>query len=500
MSNFNWSDPSRNFVQSDRSIWSSIFLATQYNEEPLKNPDQQPLTEMNPSSLSVFLLTLFLVSHTCLSSSSSQTTSELFEVWCKQYGKSYSSAQEKLYRLSVFEGNLAFVTQHNDLGNSSYTLSLNEFSDLTHHEFKSSRLGFSPTFLSLKRKSDRKPSVVLDLPSSLDWRKKGAVTNVKDQGSCGACWAFSATGAIEGINKIVTGSLISLSEQELVDCDRVYPNNGCNGGLMNDAFRFVIDNNGIDTEEDYPYKGWDDTCIKKKLKRNAVTIDDYTDVPSNDEEQLLQAVASQPVSVGISGSDMAFQLYSKGIFNGPCSTSLDHAVLIVGYGSENGVDYWIVKNSWGTHWGMNGYMHMLRDHSNLKGVCGINTLASYPIKTGENPPLPPPSPPPGPTRCDIFTHCAAGETCCCAKRVVGICFSWRCCELDSAVCCKDQRHCCPRDYPICDTERTLCLQSNEQLSTQSHATGNLTSKALESRGSLRKSSRGWGSMIRGWIL
>lgn len=107
---------------------------------------------------------------------------------------------------------------------------------------------------------------------------------------------------------------------------------------------------------------------------------------------------------------------------------------------------------------MNGYMHMLRDHSNPKGICGINTLASYPIKTGENPPLPPPSPPPGPTRCDIFTHCAAGETCCCAKRVVGICFSWRCCELDSAVCCKDQRHCCPRDYPICDTERTLCLQ------------------------------------------
>ncbi|KAL6295639.1 hypothetical protein ACE6H2_003781 [Prunus campanulata] len=350
---------------------------------------------MNPSSVSVFLLTLFFVSHTCLSSSSSQTTSELFEVWCKQYGKSYSSAQEKLYRLSVFEGNLAFVTQHNDLANSSYTLSLNDFSDLTHHEFKSSRLGFSPTFLSLKRKSDRKPSV---------------------------------------------------------------------------------------------------------LKRNAVTIDDYTDVPSNDEEQLLQAVASQPVSVGISGSDMAFQLYSKGIFNGPCSTSLDHAVLIVGYGSENGVDYWIVKNSWGTHWGMNGYMHMLRDHSNPKGVCGINTLASYPIKTGENPPLPPPSPPPGPTRCDIFTHCAAGETCCCAKRVVGICFSWRCCELDSAVCCKDQRHCCPRDYPICDTERMLCLQSNEQLSTQSHATGNLTSKALESRGSLRKSSSGWGSMIRGWIL
>ncbi|KAJ0087375.1 hypothetical protein Patl1_09221 [Pistacia atlantica] len=195
-----------------------------------------------------------------------------------------------------------------------------------------------------------------------------------------------------------------------------------------------------------------------QLKRHVVTIDGYKDVPPNNEKQLLQAVAAQPVSVGICGSERAFQFYSKGVFTGPCSTSLDHAVLIVGYGSKSGVDYWIVKNSW----------------------------ASYPTKTSPNPP-PPPSP--GPTVCDLFTYCSQGETCCCTLRLLGICFKWKCCDLDSAVCCKDHILCCPSDYPVCDTERKQCYKR----------AGNVTRTALETRDSSRKFG-GWNTFMDAWFL
>ncbi|KAK2392579.1 low-temperature-induced cysteine proteinase [Trifolium repens] len=397
---------------------------------------------MNCFTFMLQLFSLFLLLSLSFLVSASDT-SKLFQDWCKQHGKTYPSQEQKRYRFKVFEDNYAFITQHNQMENSSYTLSLNAFADLTHHEFKTTRLGLPPSSL-LKFKFERfqnhqsdDDNVVLQVPSEIDWRNSGAVTSVKDQGSCGACWSFSATGAIEGINKIMTGSLVSLSEQELVDCDTTY-NSGCDGGLMDYAYQFIIDNKGIDTEEDYPYQARQVLCKKDKLKRRVVTIDGYTDVPPNNEKKLLKAVAVQPVSVGICGSARAFQLYSKGIFTGPCSTSLDHAVLIVGYGSENGVDYWIVKNSWGKYWGMNGYIHMLRNTDNSAGLCGINMLASYPTKSSPNPPVPPP---PGPVRCNLFTRCSRGETCCCATKFLGICFSWKCC-----------------DYPVCDTRKGQCLK------------------------------------------
>lgn len=150
----------------------------------------------------------------------------------------------------------------------------------------------------------------------------------------------------------------------------------------------------------------------------------------------------------------------QGIFDGPCPTSLDHAVLIVGYGSEGGKDYWIVKNSWGERWGMKGYMHMHRNTGSSSGICGINMMASFPTKTSPNPP---PSPGPGPTKCSVFTSCPEGSTCCCSWRALGFCLSWSCCELDNAVCCSDNRSCCPHDYPICDTARGRCLKVNTRV-------------------------------------
>ncbi|XP_072952235.1 low-temperature-induced cysteine proteinase [Typha angustifolia] len=398
-----------------------------------------------------FSLLFLVLSLTPLSSS----YSDLFESWCREHGKRYASEEEKVARFRAFEDNAAFVAEHNAAVNSSYTLSLNAFADLTHHEFRATRLGLAPGIAAPSGDRMVFSGFNGEVPESVDWRKKGAVTKVKDQGSCGACWSFSATGAIEGINKIVSGSLVSLSEQELVDCDRTY-NSGCSGGLMDYAYKWVIQNHGIDSEDDYPYKTGERTCLKNKVNRRVVTIDGYTDVPANNEDLLLQAVAKQPVSVGICGSESSFQLYSKGIFTGPCSTSLDHAVLIVGYGSENGVDYWILKNSWGTSWGMDGYMHMLRNSGSSAGVCGINMLPSYPTKTSPNPP---PSPGPGPTKCSVLTYCAEGYTCCCTWRVLGFCLSWSCCGLDNAVCCKDHRYCCPQDYPICDSDRKQCYRS-----------------------------------------
>ncbi|KAJ3687131.1 hypothetical protein LUZ61_016295 [Rhynchospora tenuis] len=402
---------------------------------------------------------LFLLSLLSLLSPLSFSYSDHFESWCKQYGKTYATEEEKLARFRVFEQNAAYVEAHNSAADSSYTLALNAFADLTPHEFRSTRTGLT----GLKTVGSLSNGRVFTgfgagfrVPDSVDWRKQGAVTKVKDQGSCGACWSFSATGAMEGINQIVTGTLISLSEQELIDCDKSY-NMGCNGGLMDYAYKWVIKNKGIDSEDDYPYKAADGNCLSNKVNRRVVTIDGYTDILPNREDLVLQAVATQPVSVGICGSDYAFQLYSSGIFTGPCSTSLDHAVLIVGYGSQNGQDYWIIKNSWGTSWGMNGYMYMARNGSSSKGVCGINMMASYPTKTSPNPP---PSPGPGPTKCSILTYCPAGSTCCCTWRVLGLCLSWSCCGLESAVCCKDTRYCCPQDYPVCDTTRKQCLKGS----------------------------------------
>ncbi|QHN88521.1 Cysteine proteinase RD21a [Arachis hypogaea] len=393
----------------------------------------------------------------------------MYEEWLVKHGKKSSNgllSGESKNRFEIFKDNLRFIDEQNSLPNRTFQLGLNRFADLTNEEYRAKYLGtrMDPNrrMMKAKTRSNRyAPRVGDKLPESVDWRKEGAVVAVKDQGGCGSCWAFSTIAAVEGINKIVTGDLISLSEQELVDCDTSY-NEGCSGGLMDYAFEFIINNGGIDSEADYPYTGFDGTCDQNRKNAKVVNIDDYEDVPAYDELALKKAVANQPVAVAIEGGGREFQLYVSGVFTGRCGTALDHGVAAVGYGTEGGHEYWIVRNSWGASWGEDGYIRMERNLGNSRaGKCGIAIEPSYPIKNGPNPPNPGPSPPSPvkpPSVCDNYFSCQSGNTCCCLFQFGNACFDWGCCPLEGATCCDDHYSCCPADYPVCDTFRGLCLK------------------------------------------
>ncbi|KFK30309.1 hypothetical protein AALP_AA7G245200 [Arabis alpina] len=315
--------------------------------------------------------------------------------WSVEHGKTNNNnngiINEHDKRFNIFKDNLRFIDLHNeDNKNATYKLGLTKFTDLTNDEYRSLYLGArtEPARSVAKGKNvNRKYSAAVNdvvVPESVDWRKKGAVNPIKDQGSCGSCWAFSTAAAVEGINKIVTGELISLSEQELVDCDISY-NQGCNGGLMDYAFQYIMKHGGLKTEQDYPYRGSNGKCNSFLKNSKVVSIDGYEDVPTNDETALKKAVSYQPVSVAIEAGGRVFQHYQSGIFTGQCGINMDHAVVAVGYGSENGVDYWIVRNSWGPSWGEDGYIRMERNLVARSGKCGIAIEASYPVKYSPNP-------------------------------------------------------------------------------------------------------------------
>ncbi|CAA0834911.1 Xylem cysteine proteinase 2 [Striga hermonthica] len=304
----------------------------------------------------------------------------LFESWIDKHEKKYKSIEEKLHRFEIFKNNLKRIHERNKIV-TNYWLGLNEFADLSHEEFKKTYLGLKVDRLPNRDDSTRefKYRDFENVPKSVDWREKGAVTRVKNQGTCGSCWAFSTVAAVEGINQIVTGNLTELSEQELIDCDTTY-NNGCNGGLMDYAFAYIVEKGGLHMEEDYPYAMEEGTCGVDRGEPDVVTIDGYNDVPANDEQSLLKALANQPLSVAIDASGEDFQFYKGGVFDGSCGTELDHGVAAVGYGTIEGSDYIVVKNSWGPTWGEKGYIRMKRDTGKSEGKCGINKMASYPTK------------------------------------------------------------------------------------------------------------------------
>ncbi|KAG4149524.1 hypothetical protein ERO13_D05G339066v2, partial [Gossypium hirsutum] len=299
------------------------------------------------------------------------------EQWIVDYSRKYESNLEKEKRLNIFKDNLKYIESFNNDKNKSFKLSLNKFADMTHDEFIVAHTGYKMGDNStMSQSTSFMYESFSDVPTSIDWRKKGAVTPIKSQGNCGCCWAFSAVAAVEGIIQIKTGKLISLSEQQLLDCSTNGGNQGCSGGWMMNAFEYITQNQGITTEESYPYQQMQETCDTQINKVS--TINGYQMVPQNDEEALLKAVTNQPVSVALDGYGQSFQFYKGGVFTGDCSNDLTHAVTIVGYGtSEEGLNYWLIKNSWGETWGENGYMRIQRDVNTPGGLCGIAMKASY---------------------------------------------------------------------------------------------------------------------------
>jgi hypothetical protein len=317
----------------------------------------------------------------------------LFKLWLKEHQVHIDNFET---RLAIFTHNFLSVKTHNE-GDHTFTKAINAFGHLTPEEFSENHLGYNKAAGYRKRsgivgnllstvKTAFSRRSLKDLPDSVDWVSKGAVTPiVKNQKLCGSCWAFSASGAISGAYFIKTGKLISFSEQELVSCDD--GSFGCQGGLMDQAFQWVEDHKGMCSEEDYPYTsggGVVDTCRKcDVVPGSAVTS--FVDVPVDSEEALMTAVAQQPVSIAVEADQSIWQFYKSGVMTSACGKNLDHGILAVGYGtSSDGIDFWKVKNSWGPEWGEDGYIRIQRGKVgpfpwSKGGQCGILRQASYPV-------------------------------------------------------------------------------------------------------------------------
>eukprot|EP00892_Ulva_mutabilis_P003870 jgi/Ulvmu1/1855/UM012_0011.1 len=384
-----------------------------------------------------------------------------FNHWLSLYPRVYAADGSGVpaERLDAFKSNAEFVHAHNRQYPST-VLHLNEFADMSFEEFKSTRLGLDTSLKSESSSSVRLDGfrhAVVTAPDSVDWTTSGAVTPIKNQGQCGSCWAFSTTGSIEGINYLKTGELVSLSEEELVDCD-ANGDHGCSGGLMDNAFTYVVQNGGIDTEKDYSYWGsaFSFCNRRKEADRHVVTISGYEDVPKNDEGALAQAVAAQPVSVAICANH-ALQLYHSGVFDGDCCDQINHGVLAVGYGTDdNGSDYWKVKNSWGSAWGESGFFRLQKGRGG-GGQCAVASYASYPVKDDN-------SNPHVSTICDpqLFSwwECPYGTKCNCDFNLFGLlCLTYDCEPKDAVACDSDGTY-CPTEAPECDMAAERCTSAD----------------------------------------
>ncbi|EKX39047.1 hypothetical protein GUITHDRAFT_154556 [Guillardia theta CCMP2712] len=347
------------------------------------------------------ILLLAAIAATCAipTSPASKTSSVDDEIhlafisWKNKFEKVYDGA-EHLARFAVFKANMEIIRAHNalyELGEETFSMAANQFADMTAEEFKRTVLGYKPE-LKGKRllqglnsgKNCTHRSNNSTRPKAIDWRTKSAVTPVKNQGQCGSCWSFSTTGAVEGAWVVAGHPLISLSEEELVQCD-TKSDQGCNGGLMDNAYAWIIQNGGIAAEDVYPYisgNGTTGVCHVAFLSKKVASISDWCDLKPEDESDLELALVQQPVAVAIEADQSSFQFYNGGVLPAKkCGTKLDHGVLAVGYGydKKHKMHYWIVKNSWGAEWGDEGYIRLEKMPKKTKhSACGIAKAASYP--------------------------------------------------------------------------------------------------------------------------
>ncbi|XP_053471619.1 pro-cathepsin H [Ictalurus furcatus] len=325
--------------------------------------------------MKILIVTVALLHCVCATPLLTEEDEYVFKTWMSEHNKQYG-LEEYYQRLQIFTENKKKIDTHN-AGNHKFRMGLNQFSDMTFAEFKKFYLLKEPQECNAT-KGNHVRGVGL-YPDSIDWRKKGNyVTEVKNQGACGSCWTFSTTGCLESVTAIATGKLPLLAEQQLVDCAGAFNNHGCNGGLPSQAFEYIMYNKGLMTEDDYPYVGRDGPC-KFDPKLAAAFVKDVVNITKYDEMGIVDAVARlNPVSIAFEVLP-EFMHYKDGVYtSNEChntTETVNHAVLAVGYAEENGTPYWIVKNSWGPQWGIDGYFYIERGQN----MCGLAACASYPL-------------------------------------------------------------------------------------------------------------------------